>query len=325
MNQRAQRSRAHWSIVVADDHGPEWAPSWERSQAPAPVQFCRLGNSTTLLQKALQRGARLTSPWQLLVTARDEYRSLWEPSLWYVKPKQRFVCDHRSSSWLTTAAALLKIANEAPSTVVAILPARCYVRHEDVLSAALERALMVLPSIPEGVVTLGMNDLESDIDEDYLVPSSQACGPTLKLLGVERAATAWIARHLRDKGAMVASGIMIGYVGIFAAHISRHWPGISAKLLQRVAAGSAAGVETVVPSALQRGVPAAMLRTLQWHPPSLQQRALRVLHCGWSGLRSANAVARISAFVSMSGSASPESRPISWRTRFASENFVRAP
>lgn len=315
MNQRAQRSRAHWSIVVADDHGPEWAPSWEGTEANAPVQYCRLGDSMTLLQKALQRGARLASPWQLLVTAREEYRGLWEPSLWYVKPKQRFVCDHRSSSWLTTAAALLKIANEAPSAVVTILPARCYVAHEEVLSAALECALMALPLIPEGVVTLGMKDLESGIDENYLVPSSQACGPTLKLLGVARPATAWIARHLRDKGAMVASGIMIGYVGGFAAHISRHWPGISARLLQQVAAGSAAGAETVVPSSLQRGVPAAMMRTLRWHPPSLPQRALRVLHCGWSGLRSANAVARISAFVSKSTSASP---------RFATDTMVRS-
>ena len=305
MNQRPQRSRAHWSIIVADDHGPEWAPSSERTEAPAPVQYCRLGDSATLLQKALRRGARLASPWQLLVTAREEYRSLWEPSLWYVKPNQRFVCDHRSSSWLTTSAALLKIANEAPSAVVAVLPARCYVAHEDVLSAALERALMVLPSIPEGVVTLGMHDFESEIDEAYLVPSSQACAPTLKLLGVARPATPWIAHHLRDQGAMVASGIMIGYVGAFAAYLSRLWPGISAKLLQRVAAGSAVGAETVVPSSLQRGVPAAMLRTLRWHPPSLPQRALRVFHCGWSGLRSANTVARISAFVSRPANVPP--------------------
>jgi mannose-1-phosphate guanylyltransferase len=295
-----KRACAHWSIVVADDHGPEWAPSVENGEPPSPVQYRRLGDKGTLLQKALHRAARLSSPLQTLVTAREQYRNLWEPSLWYVKPTQRFVCDHRWSTWLTTAAALLRVADESPSAIVAVLPARCFVTHEEILTAALERALVALPLVSEGVVTLGMVDLEAGVDEDYLVPANHVRAALVPLLGVARRPTAWVARHLREHGALVASEIMIGYVSALTAHISRHWPGMSAKLLRLGAAAAAADAETAIPSALQRGMPISMLSRLRWYPPSLPQRALRVPHCGWSGLRSAQAVARISAFASRS-------------------------
>ena len=39
--------------------------------------------------------------------------------------------------------------------------------HEDVLRAGLERALMALPSIPEGVVTLSMNERLTAVRDRY--------------------------------------------------------------------------------------------------------------------------------------------------------------
>lgn len=302
------QSRAHWSIVIADDHGPEWAPSPAGGGSPAPVQYCRLGDARTLLQKALHRGARLAPPGQTLVTACEQYRDLWEPSLWYVKPTQRIVCDHRWGTWLTTAAALLRVAAESPSAVVAILPARCFVAHEEVLSAALKRAFAELPLVSEGVVTLGMIDVDTGMDEDYLVPTTRARAPLMPLLGVARRPATWVARHLRDHGAMVASEIMIGYVEAFASHISRHWPWVAERLVHLLTAAAAAGTETAIPRTLPCGVPTSILRKLRWYPPSLPQRALRVPHCGWSGLRSAQGVARISAFAASIGDSSPRVR-----------------
>jgi len=60
-----------------------------------------------------------------------------------------------------------------PSAVAVILPARCFVAHEDVVRAALDEALTMLPLVPEGVVTLGMRNIDDGADEDYL-----ARGPT---------------------------------------------------------------------------------------------------------------------------------------------------
>jgi mannose-1-phosphate guanylyltransferase len=159
-----------------------------------------------------------------MVTALDEYRDHWESSLWHVRPENRFLCDNRAASLLAAAAALLVIASASPSGVVVILPARCHVSREWVLRSALDYVIAELPRIPEGVATLGMADIQEGVDEDYLVAAQAAAGPGLVVNGFARRPSAWIAERLQQEGALIASGIMIGYAGIFAAHISKHWP-----------------------------------------------------------------------------------------------------
>ena len=133
-----------WCIVVADDHGPEWAPLMRAGERPSPVQYARLGGSSTLLQRALARAARIVPTARVLVTAMEEYREYWEPALWHIRPQNRYVCDNRAASLLTGAAALLTIAAISPSSVVTILPARCHVAREWIL----ERALDHVTSLP---------------------------------------------------------------------------------------------------------------------------------------------------------------------------------
>lgn len=159
--------RSRWCIVVADDHGPDWAVGLEGD--PAPVQYCRLREAATPLQRSLHRAAVIAPTSQVIVTAFEEYRGLWESSAWFVSPERRFVSDGRAASQLSSAAAILSIAACSPSNVITILPARCFVAQESILRRALDHALLELPGIPEGVVTLGMLDLEEGVDEDYLV------------------------------------------------------------------------------------------------------------------------------------------------------------
>lgn len=298
--ERGSGNNTRWAIVVAHDHGPEWAPQGTLGQARSPVQYGRLGGSATLMQKALHRAAKIAPASRLLVTVREGYRVEWEGGLWFLKADHRFVCSDARSSWLTTASALLRVANDSPSSVVVILPARCFVANEDILSTSIQQALAVLPWIPEGIVTLGMVDIDEGADEDYLVPKKRNSGLTRQLLGVARSPVSWAARHLRQHGALVASEVMVGYVGAFAAHISHRLPGITAQLIRLTAAAAVAGTETTVNWALWDGMATRMLRSLRWYPPSLPQRALSVYHCGWSSLRSARAVARITGFVDSS-------------------------
>lgn len=285
-----------WSIVVADDHGPEWAPPMGSGERAAPVQYCGVGASRTLLQKALSRAVSLAPASNILVTAMHGYRFNWEPSLWFVRPENRFVSDTRPSSSLAAAAAVLSIASRTPSDVVTILPARCFVAHESVLREGLAGALAVLPRVSEGVVTLGMVDMDEGVDEHYLVVGRGGSGNGLAVHGYARQPVPWIARYLRQQGAVVASGILVGYAGVFAAHISRHWPGLTQGLATVIASAAAAGVETQMPARLSRNIPSTVIRALRWHAPSLAQRAVLVRGCGWSTLNSAHAVARVSEF-----------------------------
>jgi mannose-1-phosphate guanylyltransferase len=261
------------------------------------VQYCAFDEGSTSLQRALHRAAAVAPESQVLVTAFEEFRERWEPALWFVRPDQRFVCDNGAAANFSSAAAILSIAAKSPSNIITILPARCYVAHEWILRSALQRAVVELPRIPEGVVTLGMLDIEDSPDEDYLMVSRHRAGEALRVDGLARRPVPWVAAHLKRNGALIASGILVGYAGAFAAHISKTWPGLSAKLTRLVSAAAAADMECDIPASLNHGVPSAVVRSLRWCPPTFQQRVMGVCRSGWSGLRSPRAVARMAEFL----------------------------
>jgi hypothetical protein len=176
---------------------------------------------------------------------------------------------------------------------VTILPTRCYVGDERILSCALDELHAMLPGVPEGVATLGMVDIDDGIDEDYLVPCAANDGPGLVILGMARRPVRWVVQHLRQQGALVASGILTGYAGVFAEHIHKRWPALAKTLSDFKAV--AAGGENRIEADMCRDIPRSVLQSLRWSPPLLPQRALRVLRCGWRGLHTARAVSRISA------------------------------
>jgi hypothetical protein len=292
------RSPAPWAIVVADDHGADSGLSPSPRGPAAPVQYCPFNGRRTLFRDALQRAMRVAPASQMMVTALDAYRAHWEPALWFIRPEHRFVSTEAGMSWLTTASALLSVAHKAPDSVVILLPGRCFVSHESVLAEAIDRAVSLLPRVPEAVISLGMQDLDDGVDEDYLVPIQGERAYLQPLLGVARRPVPWIAEYLRAEGALVASRVICGYARTLASHISMVWPASAGRLLEQILESAyhpgEGGVRIHVPS----GVPKAMLRSRHWYPPALPQRAMRVRACGWSGLRSARAVARLSEFLS---------------------------
>jgi mannose-1-phosphate guanylyltransferase len=287
-----------WVVVVADDHNADWASGTRIAARRAPVQYTRLGESATLLQTALRRAQRIATVSRVVVTALEENREYWEPPTWFIPPVNKFVGVNRAASLLMTTAALLAIAAKHPSSVVTILRARCLVERESILSAALVQAVALLPLVDEGVITLGMLDIHDGVDEDYLVGCRAKAGPGFAIQGYARRPIPWIARHLKQQGAMVASDILVGYAGAFAAHISKQWPGLTRQLTNIVVAAAAANVECEVPMDFERGMPSSVLRLLRWTAPTFAQRAFRVHRCGWSGLKSPQAVERLCAFIS---------------------------
>jgi hypothetical protein len=287
------KERKDWCIVIADDHGPEYVPSIATMAKSSPVQYCGFGEPTTLLQKALHRARHIAPAAQIAVTVREENRGRWETALWCIRPERLFVSDTRTMSALSVAAALLSIAAESASNVVTILPARCYVANEWILASALDALRKMLPGIPEGVGTLGMIDIDHAVDEDYLVPSAAEPGPGLAVLGMAHRPVGWVAQHLRQQGAMVASGILTGYAGVFAAYIYRRWPELADGLANLTEA--AVRGEKRLYAHMYGEVPRSVLGSLKWAPPTFPQRALRVFRSGWRGLHTARAVSRVSA------------------------------
>lgn len=297
MSVRTRPSGAPWAIVVADDHGHESALPSSGDRPAAPVQYCRLNGRRALFQDALRRAMQVAPVSQVLVTAQDAYRCYWEPALWFIRPEHRFVSLQPSMSWLTTAAAILAIAYKEPDSIVTLLPGRCFVSHESILTEAIDRAVALLPAVPEAVISLGMQDLDDGVDEDYLVPLKGERKFLQPLLGVARRPLPWIAEHLRAQGALVASRVTCSYARTLAAHICLVWPGLASRLVEQILASAAQPAEGGVRISVPSGLPKAILRSRLWYPPSLPQRALRVTACGWSGLRTARAVARMTSFL----------------------------
>jgi hypothetical protein len=287
-----------WAIVVADDHGHESGATSSCDGRATPVQYCQLNGRRTLFQDALQRALRVAPASQVLVTAQEAYRGHWEPALWFTRAEHRFVSPEAGLSWLTTAAAILAIAYKAPDSIVTLLPGRCFVSHESILTKSIERAVSLLPLVPESVISLGMQDLDDGTDEDYLVPLTGEREYLQPLLGVARRPVPWIAQYLRAQGALVASRVTCSYARTLAAHVSLVWPGLASTLLEHTLAGGRKGAEGGVRMSIPQGLPRALLRSRHWYPPALPQRALRVTACGWSGLRTARALARVRSFLS---------------------------
>jgi hypothetical protein len=297
MDRELAAARSTWCVVVADDHAPEWVAYEALDLHSAPVQYGRLGASSTLLHGALHRATSIAPASQILVTALEEYRNRWEPVLWCVRPEMRFVGDKRTNSVLTTAAAILAIARISPSSIVTILPARCYVGHEWILREALKQVESELPHVPEGVATLGMVDIDEGVDEDYMMVGRAPHGRGLEVRGIARRPTAWVARHLRRQGAVVSSGIMVGYASVFAAHMTQHWPEITHRLTNLLVVAAAGQRECRIPGGLQDRMSGSAPILPRWNPLIFPQRIFPVCDCGWSGLKSAHAVVRIADFL----------------------------
>jgi hypothetical protein len=274
----------NWSLVIADDH--------YAVDARVPLPFCRSGNELTPFQRTMRRAARFARASRVMITAPAGERHHWERAGWFVRPERRFVSEEGGDARLSAATAVLALAANFPTHTLTVLPAHCQVAHEEILQCAVRRALASLAEIPEGIITLGMLDIEEGVDEDYLVVRRARAGLGLECTGYARRPVPWVARHLREHGALVASGIMVGYASVFASHILHHWPGLARELEHRAAAAAAVGRECGISTSLSRGVSQAALRALRWHPPACRQRVFGVCRSGWSGLKSPLSVAR---------------------------------
>jgi mannose-1-phosphate guanylyltransferase len=244
-----------------------------------------------MLQKALHRAVRVSQAARVLVTTAEIHRSYWQGALWYVRPERRFVSARPGWSALTTASAVLWIAARDPSAVVTILPARCYVADEWALTVALHRALYERPWIDDDVVTLGMAAVEPAIDEEYLMVRASDGRPT----GTVPVASEelWVAEEIEGRGAFIASGIYIGYAGTLAMLLYEHWPTLTHKLLRQLAGSRNGFGEWRVPPKLAREALREAPQQFWDRPPWVAEQVFRVKPCGWSGLRSTRAIARI--------------------------------
>lgn len=233
------------------------------------------------LRQASLRARRLASPANVLVSAQDVDRSSWEGPLWFTRPSNRFICYHGTPTSLSTAAAMLSVAARYPSCLMAVLPCDFWVARESVLLEAIERVFGLLQLIPESVATLGMIDTHTENDEDYLVvgPNNVQKGAVIQAR-VNRPEPR-IAKRLMGEGAMVASGILLGYAEAFAARLSKYWPQLARELISMLGTDCHADIEHRLSTDEYRQIPRSVMNSIRLSPPTFPMRAFRVQGSGW--------------------------------------------
>jgi hypothetical protein len=158
-----------------------------------------------------------------------------------------------------------------------------------------------------------MIDTHAGSDEDYLV-----VGPDNSYMGAVIQATAnrpapSIAKQLLKEGALVASGILLGYAQAFAAHIYKHWPQLALQMYERPESIAAPECEHRLATNAYKQLPNSVFSSIRLSPPTFPMRAFRVYGSGWCSRRSPPTIVRIRT---------PVQRAITYRPDLAATDYT---
>jgi mannose-1-phosphate guanylyltransferase len=269
--------QTRYCVVIANEDRSESGTASLRPFAPNARQAGAM--KMGFLRQSSIRARKLTSPANVVVSAQAADRSVWEGAFWFTKPSNRFVADQGAPTTLATAAALLSIASTAPSSLIAVMPSEFWVVRESVLIEAIDKVCGLLRIIPETVATLGIVDTHMEIDEDYLVvgPNNPQKGAVIQAR-VNRPDPG-SARQLINEGAMIASGILLGYAQAFAARIYKYWPQLAQVLTDSLQLHSGSEVERRLVA--HKDILRSVVSSVRLSPPTFPMRAFRVQGSGW--------------------------------------------
>jgi mannose-1-phosphate guanylyltransferase len=264
-------------IVVANDKDSDRASTSLFQRASGSAAAVTMG----FLRLAARRARRLSSPANVIVSAQEGDRRTWEGPFWFTRAANRFISELGTPTSLSTAAAVLSIASKDPACPIAILPSDFWVARECVLTEAIEKAFGQLEAIPESVATLGMIDSHPGGEEDYLVVGPRHAEKGAAIQARINRPGRHLAKQLISEGAMVASGILLGYAQAFAARINKYWPHLAQELIHALDKDPVAEVERKFSAVAYRQIPRLAMHSVRLSPPTFPARAFPVQGSGW--------------------------------------------
>jgi mannose-1-phosphate guanylyltransferase len=264
-------------VIVANDKQQERLSTSFMQRASVSAAAMTMG----FLRMAARRARQLSSPANVLVCAQEGDRRTWEGPFWFTQPANRFISEQGTPVSLSTAAAVLSIAAKDPSCPVAVLPSDFWVARESVLTEAIEKAFGQLRAMPESVATLGMIDSHHEGHEDFLVVGPQHPEKGAAIQARINRPEKRLAKQLISEGAMVASGILLGYAQAFAARINKYWPHLAQELGNTLKNDAIGDAERKFSAFAYRQVPRLVLQSVRLSPPTFPARAFAVRGSGW--------------------------------------------
>jgi mannose-1-phosphate guanylyltransferase len=283
-------SPVRWCIVQSDSDRSHLSALNRTDKRQIPIQYCCVGERLELIQRAMQRALRISSPGKVIVTVAEDHRTHWMRTLWSVPCYRRVIDMSSGRQTITLAAAAALIERTDPGAVVVVTPADAFCANDWALHSGIQSALRAVDLLPGHLLALTMEAPRQGEPQDYLVAGAPDGLPGHAVARCVRRPAPAIGRRLAAAGACVNSGVYITRLETLTAMLEEHWPSMMAAVRRIV---SSSNGELVIPARFDGAEFHRPWRHTWLQRPITRLRAVPVVGTGWSSLSSLAAIERL--------------------------------
>ena len=267
-----------WCIVQADGD-----KACATSGGSTPIQFCRMGDSPSLLQCALHRALNVAPRRRVIATVAAAHRRWWSQPLWCVSGERRIVDQSTGRLTVTLAAALALIEKEDADALVVVQATDAFCASGDAFTAGVVHALQTLEKLPAHIVALTTEPFVAASNQDYLVFGPRDGLPGRPAVRFVKRPAPVIADRLVAVGAHVSMGVYVARVATLTSVLQAVWPDLMAAARALVESGRG---ETLMPVHMPGSRFCRPWRHTWIQRPLPRLRAVPVDDYGWKSLGS---------------------------------------
>ncbi len=280
-------TRSHrWVIVLAAGDGTRLLSfTTHATGRPIPKQFYALRGRRSMLQEALDRAKRLVPHERIVTIVAAQHREWWETELSDFPPDNVVIQPQNRGTAAGVLLPLLLIHAKDPGAEVVIMPSDHFVDRNDLLSSAVEEALLESSKSGDRIVLLGVTPEEADPDYGWILPAGN------RKTSASRRVTAFVekpdsnaARDLMRRGALI-NAFLLAAGSRSLLRLYRRQPHLLKAFRSIVMERTTGTLDGAVLSRLYKGI-----QSLDFSRDLLQSASVEGLwvlpipSCGWSDL-----------------------------------------
>jgi mannose-1-phosphate guanylyltransferase len=220
------RTSNRWALVLAAGSGTRLQSlTTDSTGVSVPKQFCSLAGGRSLLEEALARAATVVDASRTVVVVAEEHRRFWQDALPEVPPHNIVVQPRNRGTANGILLGVTAILERDADALVVLVPSDHYVEREDVLAAALERALTAIGAERAASIGfLGLTPETADPELGYIVRGEPlGDGSCVVTRFVEKPALAAAAKLLKRR-ALWNSFIIVARAAALVDLIALRYP-----------------------------------------------------------------------------------------------------
>ncbi len=273
-----------WAIVLAGGEGSRLhSLTTTALGVTVPKQFCSLRGGNSLMLEALKRAEAVASPEHICIVVSQQHKGWWNPALSAVPEAKVIVQPRNCGTANGILLPLLYIIARDPEARIVLLPSDHHVRDEQVLAAALQRAVLELCTRCDQILLMGILPEAEDPDLGFIVPGSRDGADSTVDRFVEKPAVS-LARNLVDAGALWNAFILAARAQALLQIFIQRFPHVVIGMQAVVAKGQCTHDLSVAAMDLYCDLPDVDFSRHILQGAESVLRVLQVPRCGWSDL-----------------------------------------